>query len=181
MHFTFLQKLGASLLITVWLIWGVNFLGDLGMPEPEIKPAPAPVTITAAEPAQPAPPTTSEPAPAGGVLGRLATADVKRGGGIFKKCKACHTIDQGGKNRVGPNLWEVVGGPKAGAEGYKYSGALKRLGGDWNYQDLDRFLAKPKEFAPGTKMSFSGLKKEADRANLIAYLRSLSASPKPLP
>lgn len=188
MHFTFLHKLGASLLISAWLIWGVNFLGDLGLPRPEIKTARAPVTIMAAkpaaEPAQPSPSASSEPATAsagGGVLALLANADVKRGLGIFKKCKACHTVDEGGKNKVGPNLWEVVGGAKAGVEGYKYSGVLKSLGGDWTYQDLDGFLTKPKKFAPGTKMSFSGLKKEADRADLIAYLRSLSASPRPLP
>ncbi len=189
MRFTFLQKFGASLLITAWLIWGVNFLGELGMPANEVKPASAPNTEMAAkpaakpaaEPAQPAQPASPPAAAANGVLALLATADTKRGTGVFKKCKACHTAEQGGKNKIGPNLWEVVGRPKAGIEGFKYSNALKGLGGDWTYQDLDHFLAKPKAFAPGTKMSFAGLKKETDRASLIAYLRSLSASPKPLP
>ena len=89
--------------------------------------------------------------------------------------------EKGGRNTVGPNLWEVVGRAKAGGGGFRYSSALKRLGGAWTYADLDGFLTKPKAFAPGTKMSLSGLKKASDRADLIAYLRSLSEQPKPLP
>jgi len=100
---------------------------------------------------------------------------------VFKKCKACHTADQGGPNRVGPNLWNVVGGPKAHAEDFSYSDAITGLGGEWTYADLDAYLTKPKDFAPGTKMTFAGLKKPKDRAAVISYLRTLSDSPKPLP
>ena len=115
------------------------------------------------------------------MLALLASADAGDGKKIFKKCKACHTADKGGAHKVGPNLWNVVGRAKAGAAGYKFSGVLAGLGGAWTFADLDAFLAKPKAFAPGTKMTFNGVKKAADRAAVIAYLRSLSDSPKPLP
>ncbi len=111
----------------------------------------------------------------------LASADPAAGRKVAKKCAACHSFDKGGKNKVGPNLWDVVGAPKASREGYSYSGALSALGGEWTYQDLDAFLAAPKAFVPGTKMGFAGLKKPSDRAAVIAFLRSLSDDPKPLP
>jgi cytochrome c len=117
----------------------------------------------------------------GGLSALLAAADPAAGEKVFKKCKACHTTEQGGKNRVGPNLWNVVGGPKAHAEGFAYSDAVSGLGGEWTYEDLDAYLTKPTDFAPGTKMSFGGLKKPEDRASVISYLRTLSDSPKPLP
>ena len=100
----------------------------------------------------------------------------------MKKCTACHTFDEGGANKVGPNLWNVVGRPIASAGSYKYSDGLQEKSGDsWSYENLDGYLHKPKDWAPGTKMSFAGLKKVKERADLIVYLRSLSDSPAPLP
>lgn len=124
---------------------------------------------------------SAEPAGPEPVAGMLASADAAKGEAVFKKCKACHTTENGGANKVGPNLWNIVGQPKAGSDGYKYSGALKDLGGNWSFADLNHFLYKPKDFAKGTKMTFAGLKKPADRANVIRYLHSLSDSPVPLP
>ena len=113
-------------------------------------------------------------------VSRFATANLASGAKVFKKCAACHTVDTGGANKIGPNLWDVFGRAKAGAEGFKYSGALSAMGGTWDVADLDAFLTKPKDFVPGTKMTFAGLKREKDRTNIIAYLASLSDAPQAL-
>jgi len=112
---------------------------------------------------------------------RLAAADPEAGRKIARKCAACHDLSDKKRNKVGPALWGVVGRPKAAHEGYSYSAAFKNLEGDWTYADLDAFLAKPKAFVPGTKMSFGGLKKPEDRANLLAFLRTVGDTPAPLP
>ncbi len=115
-----------------------------------------------------------------GLVAMIADADVAAGEKVSKKCKACHVFDEGGKHKLGPALWGVVGRDIASYEGYNYSGALTELDGDWSYDKLDQFLAAPKKYVPGTKMVFAGVKKEQDRANLILYLRSLSSDPQPL-
>lgn len=121
-------------------------------------------------------------APADDAVALLASADDAAGQKVAKKCASCHTFDQGGPNKIGPNLWNVVDRPIAGVEGFGYSDALKALSDEtWTFEHLSAYLAKPKDFAPGTKMTFAGVKKPEDRANLIGYLRSLSDSPAPLP
>ncbi len=184
MEISFLQKLGASLLIALWLVWGSIMVGNLLIPadEPEV---PAALKVVKTGPSAPAPsaPAAETGGPSGEetVLALLASAHAGDGKKIFNRCKACHTADKGGAHKVGPNLWDVVGRAKAGAGGYKFSGALAGLGGAWTFEDLDAFLVTPRAFAPGTKMTFIGVKKAADRAAVIQYLRSLSDSPKPLP
>ena len=110
----------------------------------------------------------------------LASASPIKGAKLFKKCKSCHSIKKGGKNTIGPNLWEVVGREIASSVGFKYSEVLKGKGGNWSFAELDAFLANPKNYAKGTKMSFRGIKKNEDRADLLVYLHSLSDEPKPL-
>ena len=175
-----LEKLGLGLLVTVWLVWGSNMIGNALIPMPkgghgEAAEAPAGTqgAKTAATPA-----TAPEAADIGTLLAK-ATPDA--GQKVFNQCKACHTGDKGGPNRVGPNLWDVVGRGKASASGFAYSDAIKAKGGTWTYEDLNHFLANPKAFAPGTRMTFIGLKRAEDRAAVIAHLRSFSDSPKPLP
>ncbi len=126
-------------------------------------------TQTAAAPAGPEP-----------IAALLAAADPANGEKLAKKCTACHTFDKGGANKVGPNLWNVVGGPRAKVAGFSYSGVLKDMGGNWTVADLNAFLLKPKTFAKGTKMNFAGFKKTADRAAMVRYLRDKADSPIPL-
>ncbi|MBI3453319.1 MAG: c-type cytochrome [Rhodospirillales bacterium] len=117
----------------------------------------------------------------------LAAANAEAGKAAAKPCAACHTFDKGGKNGVGPNLWNVVGGPKAHTQGFSYSAAMQAaaqkagVDGTWGYEQLSHFLANPKGYLPGTKMAFAGVRKPEDRANLVAYLRTLADNPKPLP
>ncbi|MEC3948470.1 cytochrome c family protein [Sphingobium sp. HWE2-09] len=111
----------------------------------------------------------------------LATADVAAGEKVFAKCAACHTVNQGGANGIGPNLYATVGeGIGQGKGGFAFSDALKSKGGNWSFDNLDHWLKSPREFAPGTKMTFAGLGNPADRANLIAWLNT-QGSNLPLP
>ncbi|WP_136657754.1 cytochrome c family protein [Nitratireductor sp. XY-223] len=115
----------------------------------------------------------------------LASASIEGGQRAFRKCAACHTVDEGGANRVGPNLWDVVDRPVAAAAGFGYSTAMQDYseGGEkkWHYENLNAFLEAPRRYMRGTAMGFAGVKKADERADLIAYMRSLSDSPAPLP
>ncbi len=112
----------------------------------------------------------------------LASADAAKGENAFKACKACHTVEDGGKNKVGPNLYDIVDHAIGTRDGFAYSDALKEKASEkWTFENLDAFIAKPKAWAPGTKMGYGGMKREAQRADLLAYLRTLSANPVALP
>lgn len=141
--------------------------------------AAAPETQQAAASA-PAPAAASDAAP---IADRLKTADVAAGEKTAKVCTACHSLADSGANKVGPGLWEVVNRKPGTHEGFKYSPAMVTFGEThtWDYATLDVYLTNPKAEVPGNKMAFAGVKKPEDRANLIAYLRSLSANPAPLP
>ena len=111
----------------------------------------------------------------------LASADPAKGEAVFKKCVACHNADKGGPNALGPNLWDVLGEPIGKGKGFPFSEALASKGGTWDWQNLSDWLANPRKFAPGTKMTFAGLSNPEDRAHVIAFLNSRSDAPKPMP
>ena len=114
------------------------------------------------------------------IANRLAKADVAKGQASFAKCAACHSITQGGANGVGPNLWASMGKPHGHVAGFAYSDALKAVPGNWDFAAMDAWLASPRKYAAGTKMTFAGLSDAQERANVIAYLNA-QGSNLPLP
>ena len=171
------NKIVAGFLIAGLLAMGGSKLAEILIPHQEIAENAYPIEVTTQEVAS-APSVAAGPEP---ILGLLADADIASGEKIAKKCTACHVFTKGGQNKVGPALWNIVGAPKASIEGFAYSDALRAVGGQWDYVALNAFLYKPKAAIKGTKMNFVGLKKPLDRANMIAYLRSFSDNPAPLP
>ena len=144
--------------------------GKLGKPGFEIE---VPTTPGPGQPTQPTQPEVP-------LEQLLAKADVARGQQSAQKCAACHTFDKGGRPLVGPPLWGVVGRPKASVGGFNYSPGLKQVGGNWTIQDLFNFVANPKGMVPTTNMTFAGITRPNERADLMAYLNSLSDNPQPL-
>ena len=176
-----LNKLAGAFLGTVFILMSVGIVSDalFDSPAPE-KPG---FLIEAAEAAAPADGGGGAAAAPEPIAPLLAAADVAAGEKTFKKCAACHTPDKGGANKVGPNLWGIVGRAPAAHEGFSYSAPMKEFaaGGAWDYEKLSAFITAPKAYVKGTAMGFAGLKKADERANLIAYMRTLADSPAPLP
>jgi len=111
----------------------------------------------------------------------LAAGDAVRGANAAKKCQTCHSFEKGGAAKIGPNLWGVIGGKKAHIAGFAYSKALTEKGGNWTYEEVWEFINNPMKYLPGTKMSFAGIKKPEELADLIAYMRTMADSSPELP
>lgn len=173
------NKIAAGFLCGALLIMAGIKTADILLPHQHLESNAYPIEVpetAAGATAVAAAPTGPEP-----ILALLASADIAAGEKLAKKCTACHSFDDGGKAKVGPNLWNVINATKGRDSGFSYSAALMERGGEWTYTDLNGFLHKPKKWLSGTKMNYAGLKKPQDRANIIAWMRSLSASPAALP
>jgi cytochrome c len=174
------NKVFGAILATALLIMAINIGVDMAMkphhsekygialPEGSDKPG-----------GEAAGPVVADLPPDWGTL--LPAADLAAGEKVHKKCVQCHTFEKGGKNGIGPNLWDVVGQKHGHIDGFAYSNAIKSKEGPWTYDELYAFIKKPSAYAPGTKMAFAGIPKQEDRIALIAWMRAQSDSPQPIP
>ncbi|MBS0249010.1 MAG: cytochrome c family protein [Proteobacteria bacterium] len=173
-----LNKILGAVLATCLILLALSIgAGALFAPEKPAKPGYA---IAVKESGAGGKPAAAEPEKPIAVL--LASASAEKGQAVAKQCAACHTFEKGGPNRVGPNLWNIVGDERGKDRGgFNFSAAMKAKGGEWSYEELNKFLQNPRGYIPGTAMTFAGLSRDSQRADVIAYLRTLSDSPKPLP
>lgn len=172
------NKIAGAVLGAGLLVMGLNILSDTIYHAEK----PEQTAINIEVPDEGTETAAAEEAPALSLAALMASADAERGQAAFKACQACHTAEEGGANKVGPNLYGIVGAKKAHLDNYAYSDALKALHEEeWSFENLDAFIKNPKGYLKGTKMAYGGLKNDERRADLLAYLRSLAAEPAPLP
>jgi cytochrome c len=172
-----LNKVLGAILGTCLITLALNIAaGAIFAPEKPAKPGYAIAVKAQGEGDKAAAKTPEEPMEA-----MMASASVEKGQATAKQCQACHTFEKGGPNRVGPNLWGIVGRPRASEAGFNYSAAMKAKGGTWTFGELYAFLANPRGYIPGTAMTFAGLSRGQQRADVIDYLHTLADNPEPLP
>ena len=173
----FIKTFIGSIIFTIAALSFINFAGDVlvGQKSDEAAMAPAKAPAQIAE-TQPEPEPESAPAVAAPVvIASASKGNAEMGAGTFrKKCLGCHPVKDDGVNRTGPNLFNIIGRDKASVAGYRYSSGLKKLGGIWTEKEINTFIAGPRVMVPKTKMTFSGVKKENQRDDIVAYLKSLS-------
>jgi len=175
-----MNKIIVSIVLAVFLVLGINKITDVifYVDKPE-KSAYQVATVTTV-----ASTTSTEESAAssesGDIMALFASTNAAEGAKIFKKCAACHSITEGGANKIGPALWGVLGRPAGTVPGYKYSKAMAAHGKNWSFEEMNGFLIKPKDWIKGTKMSFAGLKKAKDRASVILYMNENTNSPLPI-
>ena len=169
-----MTKIIVSIALAVILIVGINKVADT-IYEVE-KPEKSAYQITVASQTEESGDSASSDK-SGDIMTLLASANASEGEKVFKKCASCHSISKGGKNKIGPALWGVIGRQVGTVTDYKYSKSLIAYGKKWSFEEMNGFLIKPKEWIPGTKMAFAGLKNENDRASLILYMNSQSDQP----
>ena len=174
------NKIAGAVLGTALLVLGLKtFSGEIFKTEAPEKPGFL-IEVAEAVPAGGDTGAAAEPAASLGAL--LVKADVAKGQATAKACVACHVFDKGGANKIGPHLWDVVERPMGSIADFSYSEGFKAMGSKpWGYEELNAWLKAPKEYIKGTKMAYAGISKAQDRANVIAYLASLSDAPKPFP
>jgi len=174
-----MNKIIVSIVLAVILVLGINRITDaiFYVEKPE-KSAYQVVGITATSTT--ATETASENSESGNIMALFSVVSASDGAKVFKKCAACHSIAQGGGNKIGPALWGVLGRQAGSILGYKYSKGMAAHGKTWTFEEMNGFLKKPKDWVKGTKMSFAGLKKAEDRAAVILYMNENTDRPLPL-
>ena len=175
-----LNKIIAAILMVALLIIGIGKLANVifHVEKPKIPGYSVDVEQTTAKDTVTSSATTEEKID---IAALISLGDLATGEKVFKKCAACHSIVKGGKNNIGPALYNVVGRQVGAVNDYKYSKALSGYGKEWTFEELNGYLLKPAKWIKGTKMAFAGLRKEKDRASVILYLNQNSDNPKPLP
>ena len=175
-----MNKIIVSIVLAVILVLGINKITDaiFYVEKPE-KSAYQVAEITATASTATAE-TSTESLESGNIMTLFASTSATDGAKVFKKCAACHSITQGGGNKIGPPLWGVLGRQAGSISDYKYSKAMVAFGKSWSVEEMDGFLTKPKDWIKGTKMSFSGLKNVKDRASIIHFMNKYTDNPLPL-
>ena len=170
-----INKIFAAIIVTVLLVLGINKVSDVifHVEKPNVEGYKVEVKVVSAS-------QTNEQSQVD-ISALLALGSVENGKKVFKKCAACHSINEGGGNKIGPKLWNVMFRPVGSIADYKYSKALSTYGKEWTWEEMNGFLIKPAKWIKGNKMGFAGLKKEEDRASIMLYLNENSNNPKTLP
>ena len=172
-----MNKIIVSIVLTIILVLGINKITDaifyVEKPEKSAYQIASIATVTSTTSDE----ESSANSESGNIMALFASTSAVEGAKVFKKCAACHSIAEGGSNKIGPALWGVLGRPAGSVPGYKYSKAMASHGKNWSFEEMNGFLTKPKNWIKGTKMSFAGLKKAEDRAAVILYMNENTNSP----
>ena len=171
-----INKIVAAVLVIFLVFFGIGKISDIVFHVEKPNTSAYKVEISTATPTQ-----VSNTGQSIDISALLAMGDIAHGENVFKKCSACHSIKKGGKNKIGPALYNVIGRKIGALDNYKYSKAFLAYGETWTFNEMNGFLIKPQKHIKGTKMAFAGLKKERDRASVILFMNENSDSPLPLP
>ena len=170
-----INKIITAILVTVLVVFGIGKISDIIFDKDKTDVVAYKVEAPEGEALQASAESSVD------ITALLAMGDIAHGEKVYKKCKACHSIKQGGGNKIGPALWNVIFRPVGSVTDYKYSKALSSYGKEWTWEEMNGFLIKPSKWIPNNKMGFAGLKSEKDRASVILYLNQNSDNPKQLP
>jgi cytochrome c len=175
-----MNKIIVSILFAIILVIGINKVADVifyvEKPEKSTYQVETDTNVSSTTSTE----TSSVSSESENIMALFASTSAEEGAKVFKKCAACHSITEGGGNKIGPALWGVLGKSAASAPNYKYSKAMVAYGKNWSFEEMNSFLIKPKDWIKGTKMSFAGLKKPKERAAVILYMNQNTNSPLPL-